>query len=145
MSCGFVAGNDISRPSHGVTFIELVVVVAIMAVLTALAVPSYQRYVQRGHRADAIRVLLEMAACQERVRAETAYYDTNRCVENGGSAHYRFSFEPEGQPQTLAFRAIASPRKLSSDDSCGDLHLDHTGNRGIGGTKDRLAACWGGR
>ena len=145
MTCGIVAGNEISRSSHGVTFIELVVVVAIMAVLTALAVPSYQRYVQRGHRADAIRVLLEMAACQERVRAEAAYYDTNRCVENSGSAHYQFSFEPEGQSQTLAFRAIASPNGSAGEDGCGDLELDHTGNRGIGGSEDRLMACWGGR
>ena len=145
MITGISAENSSVRQIRGVTLIELVVVVAIMAVLTALAVPSYQRYAQRGHRADAVRVLLEMAACQERVRAETTYYDTSLCMQNSSSEHYRFSFEPGGEMQTLAFRAIASPGKLSRNDPCGDLHLDHTGNRGIGGTEDRLAACWGGR
>ncbi len=133
------------RRACGFTLIELIVVVAIVAVLTALAVPSYQRYVQRGHRADAVRTLLEMAACQERVRAESAYYDTSRCLGGRGTAYYRYRYEPVAQKRSLAFRAIASPTTAFREDNCGELHLDQAGNRGISGKQDRLAACWGGR
>jgi type IV pilus assembly protein PilE len=127
------------------TLIEIIVVVAIIAVLTALAVPSYQRYAQRGHRADAIRELLEMVACQGRIRAETGYYDSNRCLAQRNNDHYHFRIEPAGQDQLMAFRVIASPSALMAGDNCGDLDLNQAGSRGISGEPERLAACWGGR
>lgn len=137
--------NNVERKRCGFSMIELIVVIAIVAVLTALAVPSYQRYVQRGHRADAVRTLLEMAACQERLRAESAYYDTSRCLGGTDTAYYRFRFEPVDQERSLSFRAVASPTKALEEDNCGELHLDQAGSRGVSGEQGRLAACWGGR
>lgn len=127
------------------TLAEILVVVAIIAVLLSLAIPAYDRYVQRGHRADAIRGLLEIAACQERVRAGSGYYDTGRCLDNMNSDFYRFSLEPAGQVTSLVFTAKASPVSRTGDDSCGSLSLDQAGSRGISGNPTQLAACWSGR
>lgn len=125
--------------------IEVVVVVAIVAVLLSLAVPSYQRYLQRGHRADAIRSIMEVAACQERLRSEDGYYDTSRCPGNSGTGFYRLTIEPAGQVQSLVYRVVASPLNRDRNDHCGDLSLDQAGVRGVSGDADQLMACWGGR
>ena len=51
------------------TLVEILVVIAIIDLLAALDSPSYSAYLKRGQRADAIGTLLELAACQERLRA----------------------------------------------------------------------------
>jgi type IV pilus assembly protein PilE len=127
------------------SLLEILVVTTIIAVLLSLAIPSYQRYVKRGQRADAIRSLLEITACQERIRASSGYYDTGQCLENRHNGFYRFTLEPAGQAASLAFTAKASPVDRASNDSCGSLSLDQSGTRGITGDSSRLAACWSGR
>ncbi len=134
-----------STDMHGLTLVEIVVVVAIAAILLAVAIPSYQRYLQRGQRADAIRSLMEVASCQERVRSEHGFYDTGRCLGHAGTGFYRLRIEPAAQPQSLVYRVVASPLKHDDNDYCGDLSLDQAGMRGISGDADRLPACWGGR
>lgn len=129
----------------GLTLVEIVVVVALVAILLSLAVPSYQRYLQRGHRADAIRSMLEVATCQERVRSEDGFYDTGRCLGSSETGFYRLRIEPVAQAKSLVFRVVASPLDHDRSDHCGDLSLDQAGMRGISGDADQLMACWGGR
>ena len=129
----------------GFTLLELVFALAVIAVLLALAVPTYQRYVQRGERAEAVRLLLAAAACQERVRAQGGYYDTSRCLEGVAASAYAFRIEPPDDPASLAFTLVAEPKQARGDDPCGSLSLDQAGTRGIGGSAEKLAACWGGR
>jgi type IV pilus assembly protein PilE len=129
--------------SRGFTFLELLVVVAIAGILLALAVPSYQRQVQRSHRADAIRAMLSIAACLERSRAGSGFYDTAACITAAPSEHYALHIEPHGIKDAVKYRIIAEP--LNGGDSCGSLSLDQAGGHGISGAEDRLAACWSGR
>ncbi len=62
---------------HGFTLIEMMIVVAIIAILAGIAVPSYADYVLRGHIAEATSGLSAM-----RVRMEQ-YYQDNRTYEKG--------------------------------------------------------------
>jgi type IV pilus assembly protein PilE len=52
----------------GFTLLELMIVVAIVAVLMSIAIPSYREYVLRAGRAEARAALVDVAARQERFR-----------------------------------------------------------------------------
>lgn len=128
----------------GLTVIEVVIALAIVAILVTLAVPGYQRYLQRAERAEAVRALLAAAACQERLRAAAGYYDTGRCLDGLDSDTWRFRFDPAGDDAALAYTAIAVPRRTRAGDLCGSLSLDQAGTRAISG-QGEVGDCWGGR
>jgi prepilin-type N-terminal cleavage/methylation domain-containing protein len=60
------------RPSQGFTLIELMITVAIVAILAAIAIPNYRNYVIRGQLVDATTALAALRANMER------YYQDNR-------------------------------------------------------------------
>lgn len=67
---------------RGFTFIELLIVVAIVGILAAFALPAYQDYVRRGNIASGLSALSEM-----RVKMEQ-YFQDNRTYEAGGTGTY---------------------------------------------------------
>ena len=66
-----------TQRASGFTLIEMMVVVAIVAILGAIAIPSYRRYVQRGDLVEATQAL-----SQYRVQMEQ-YYQDNNTYANG--------------------------------------------------------------
>jgi prepilin-type N-terminal cleavage/methylation domain-containing protein len=69
--------NDpIESRSRGFTLVELMVTVAIVAILTALAYPSYRNYVLRGQLVDATNGLSALRANMERHFQDNRTYDT---------------------------------------------------------------------
>ena len=62
--------------SKGFTLIELMVVVAIVALLLSIAIPAYQDSVRKGRRAEAASELGSLQMAQERWRADHASYGT---------------------------------------------------------------------
>jgi len=65
------------RSNSGFTLVELMVVMAIVAILSAVAIPAYTRYVQRGDLVEGTQAL-----AQYRVQMEQ-YYQDNRNYANG--------------------------------------------------------------
>lgn len=61
---------------HGFTLIELMIAVAIVAILTMIAVPSYSSYIMRGHLADAASGLAATRAQMERFYQDNRTYNT---------------------------------------------------------------------
>ena len=138
------AMNFICCPT-GFSLVEITLVVAMLGLMLSFAIPSYQGYLVRGHRVDAIRLLLTAAACQHRYRARHGTYNTTRCTEHSAGDSYRLSIEPEGQPSSTEFVLIAEPLKRQRSDICASLSLDQSGTRGISGPQDQLQKCWAGR
>jgi type IV pilus assembly protein PilE len=60
----------------GFSLIELMVTILIVGILTAIAVPSYSRYVLKSHRTDAKTALLDLASLEER------YFSLNNAYTN---------------------------------------------------------------
>jgi type IV pilus assembly protein PilE len=133
------------HPGSGFTLLELLVVMTLMGLLAALAVPTYQQYLQRNHRADAIQTLLATASCQQSIYAMEFRYDTRRCLPADPGGHYRFRIEPVDAASTSIFTVIASPLGVQVRDSCQELLLDQSGWRGISGPDQLQRKCWEGR
>lgn len=71
--------NERNYPK-GITLIELLIVIAIIGILAAIAIPSYNGQMQRARRADAKTALEQLRASQEMRRAERGSY-SNSLVE----------------------------------------------------------------
>jgi type IV pilus assembly protein PilE len=132
------------RRHSGFSLLELVIVTAVIGTLLTIAIPSYQQYTQRAHRSEAIRIMLAIAGCQERVRSDTGFYDTSRCKEGYDSDSHELRIEPPDSAASLEFVIIAEPQP-GRDDSCGSLSLNQAGTRGISGDPEALIKCWSGR
>jgi type IV pilus assembly protein PilE len=63
-----------SSREAGVTFIELMAVILIIAILGAIGIPSYRDYTMRAHRTEAKTALLRLATNQERFYIQNHRY-----------------------------------------------------------------------
>ena len=126
------------------TLIELVIVLAVMGILLAIAVPSYQSHMLRVHRTEAIRMLLQASMCQERIYASLGSYDTNQCQPTSEYQQYQLSYTP-ADTQSGVYLAMATPLGSQLTDPCGRLSLDQNGARNISGVDISSGKCWNGR
>lgn len=130
----------------GFTLIELMVAVAIVAILANIAIPSYQEHIRKSRRSDAKADLLELAQFMERNFTVTnTYVGTVLPFTQSprtGTAFYNISFQG-GAPTQTAFTLQAAPVVGASqaNDPCGTLSLTQTGIKGITGTIP-VNQCW---
>ena len=73
------------QSGRGFTLIELMITIAVIAILSAIALPSYTNYVRRGKLAEAASSLSEL-----RLRAEK-YFADNRTYQNAAATDVGFS------------------------------------------------------
>lgn len=69
---------------RGFSLIELMIAVAIVAILAAVAYPSYQQHVIRGHRAAAQAQMLDLANRQQQFLLANRAYATKAALESNG-------------------------------------------------------------
>jgi len=137
---------------RGFSLIELMIVVAIIAILAAVAVPSYQSFVQEGRRAEGVALALDLASRQERFYTQFANY-TNSADNlgyprvNAGNAVSENGF----YSATIAGTAVAGVSNGIStyvitvtpavtDAECGALTLSNIGVRDS--DNGDAAECW---
>ena len=136
-----------NKAQRGFTLIELMITVAVIAILAAIAVPSYREYVFRSHRVGGQGLLSEAAARQERWRAQNGGYTTtasnlklpwaNDKSENG---YYALSISTEANDGGYTLKATRAGSQ-ANDSKCGDFTLTATGTKGMVSGGD-VATCW---
>jgi type IV pilus assembly protein PilE len=134
------------RRMRGFTLIELMVVVAVIAILMAIAVPAYRESVRKSRRAVAQTCLTEFAQYMERFYTTNLRYDRDRtgaavpapsaCTQDV-TAFYALSHAVP--PSATAYTLQAVPVGDQIGDRCGTLTLSYTGAKGqASGATD----CW---
>ncbi|SEI38134.1 type IV pilus assembly protein PilE [Azotobacter beijerinckii] len=72
------------KKKRGFTLIELMIAVAIVAILAAIAYPSYQQYVIRGNRAAAQAQMMDIASRQQQFLLANRAYASKTALESSG-------------------------------------------------------------
>lgn len=131
---------------QGFTLIELMIAVAIVAILAAIALPNYNRYVLRTHRAPGHNILMAVASQQERFYTNFNRYATTlaeigfttaTATSEGG--YYIVSLPATGDTQTYLLQA--TPQGAQANDKCGNLTLTNAGVKGWSGDESN-GHCW---
>lgn len=118
---------------RGFTLVEVMIVVAIVAILVALALPSYSRYVRKANRGEAQQILLNWANNKEIWRANSTTYDDGGAITTPtiSPATYVFSFE---DISATTYTLIATAQGSQADDEergdpCSPLTLDQSNDK----------------
>jgi len=148
---------QMTRSGSGFTLIELMIAVAIVALLTAVALPAYQEHINKGKRAEGQSALQRAIQLQERNYTVNGTYITDlaplyglgagatvRSGEDPATGRYTMTANSTGANCTDPFLCItvqAVPVAPWVDASCGTLTLNSRGERTESGDKE-LAYCW---
>ena len=145
----------------GVTMLELMIVVAIIGLLSAIAVPSYRQYSVRAHRVDAQIQLLKIAAAQEKFYLQNNQYcpdaDMDKDLPDGlGILHYSelgyYQFKMEDGMSDYAVNFVASAvavgGQLDNDAGCKSFSINQKGVKyggpgPISSPSTSDPKCWG--
>lgn len=139
-------GNDPWRRQEGITLIELMVVVVIVAILASIGYPSYREHVIKTRRAEAKAALADAAA-----REEQFYLDNKTYTPTIGVGGLNASATTEHGDYTVAVAAptaacpisrcyalTATPLGAQADDTrCGTMRLNSSGQK-----LPTTTGCW---
>ena len=130
--------------AKGFSLMELMVTVAIVGVLTAVAMPSYSGYIDRSRRGDGMDYLLKIAAAQE------VYYLANKTYTSTLSSlnmdatssdkHYRATLLVSAQGFTIVGTG-SGDGTTGHQSSDGLLVYRSTGQKSWDGNNDLSYAC----
>lgn len=149
------------RANAGFTLMEMMIIVVVIGILMAVALPGYQNAMIKSRRADGMRALMELASRQERFYAQNSTYSDNISDDEGldfGSTttpeeHYSLrldqcvisSDDEDEEGEVLGwdrcYRLEADPRgEQVKDTQCATLSINARGERTATGTLG--TDCW---
>ncbi len=130
--------------SRGFTLIELLISCVIVGVLAAIALPSYQKQVQKTRRSDAKSALVGAAGQMERYFTERSTYAT-ATLGSGGvypavtqNGYYALSL---ANLTATTYTVQAAPAGAQVGDSCGTMTYTQQGVKGVTGSLS-VSDCW---
>jgi len=126
---------------RGFTLIEVLVTLAMVAILAAVALPTYRDHIRKSRRAEAQSFLLAVAARQQQFLIDTRGYGATLATvgiatpANVASAYNLALVVPGGTPPT--FTLTATPISDQVHERCGTLGVDQNGSKTA-----TVGGCW---
>lgn len=127
------------KKNKGFTLVELLIVMAILALIVAYALPSYRNHVAKSKRVEAQNKLLETAGMLEKYYANNNTYPTSLRTGGARPLNLQNSFLQWEDYQVVAswgagggwtLRAVARGSQATYDTSCGTITLNNLGAKG---------------
>jgi len=155
-----IIGRDmIKNKNSGFTLIEIMIVVAILGIATAMALPSYTEYVRKGKRADAKVELLRMAQLQESYFVQNLSYASTLTqlgftgTVKSEQGEYEIKLPTAGLTASCDGTSVASCTEYQllaeglgaqASDKCGDFTITNTGVKNVVGATSPYdgPTCW---
>lgn len=136
----------------GITLVELMIVVVVIALLASIALPSYQQYVMRSKRVTAEGDLYAFKNSMQRFFAENNTYVGSSAAVPGAPIAALFPSQSPIDSDTPAYNLTITAASATAftlqatavggqvNDNCGNLTLTSTNVRGV--SSGTVANCW---
>lgn len=132
---------------RGFTLLELLITVAIVAILASIALPAYNSFAERARRTEGKTALLQAAQGLERCFTRFGTYNNASCdtanALGGGFNSESNYYTITGNVQATTYALLATGLGAQAGDTdCGNFGLNELGQKTFTGTSD-LESCWG--
>ena len=128
------------KKARGFTLMEIMIVMAIIGILIAIALPSYQNQLRKGRRADAQAYIMDLANLQQQYLLDARNYlvgpgaaNTLKATPTTVANYYTVTIDPAAPATPPYFKITATPVTGSAQVKDGPLTLDSNGDKTLNG------------